>query len=106
MKCNSHDPKNIFDLQNREYPEDNPEPNGKMDPLYSLFERYPAREAVQEMAFFTDTSICIGCKSCEVACKQWNQLPVQEIRWSGNSYDNTYNLSALNWRHVKFVELL
>ena len=104
MKCNSHDPKNIFDLQNREYPEDNPEPNGKMDPLYALFERYPAREAVQEMAFFTDTSICIGCKSCEVACKQWNQLPVQEIRWSGNSYDNTYNLSALNWRHVKFVE--
>jgi formate dehydrogenase iron-sulfur subunit len=54
--------------------------------------------------FFTDTSICIGCKACEVACKQWNQLPADGLSWSGNSYDNTQALSATTWRHVKFIE--
>ena len=54
--------------------------------------------------FFTDTTVCIGCKACEVACKQWNQLPSDGFNWSGNSYDNTAELSATTWRHVKFVE--
>jgi formate dehydrogenase iron-sulfur subunit len=54
--------------------------------------------------FFTDTTICIGCKACEVACKQWNQLPSDGFEWSGNSYDNTSELSATTWRHVKFIE--
>ena len=39
--------------------------------------------------FYTDTTVCIGCKACEVACKQWNQLPSDGFKWSGNSYDNT-----------------
>jgi formate dehydrogenase iron-sulfur subunit len=56
------------------------------------------------MGFFTDTSICIGCKACEVACKQWNQLPAQEPGWTGSSYDNTGQLSAITWRHVLFIE--
>jgi formate dehydrogenase iron-sulfur subunit len=54
--------------------------------------------------FFTDTTVCIGCKACEVACKQWNQLPSDGFNWSGNSYDNTAELSASTWRHVKFIE--
>jgi formate dehydrogenase iron-sulfur subunit len=54
--------------------------------------------------FFTDTTVCIGCKACEVACKQWNQLPSDGFNWSGNSYDNTAELSATTWRHVKFIE--
>jgi formate dehydrogenase iron-sulfur subunit len=54
--------------------------------------------------FYTDTTICIGCKACEVACKQWNQLPSDGFNWSGNSYDNTAELSASTWRHVKFIE--
>ncbi len=54
--------------------------------------------------FYTDTTVCIGCKACEVACKQWNQLPADGFAWSGNSYDNTGSLSAETWRHVKFVE--
>jgi formate dehydrogenase iron-sulfur subunit len=54
--------------------------------------------------FFTDTTVCIGCKACEVACKQWNQLPSDGFTWSGNSYDNTTELSATTWRHVKFIE--
>ncbi|HJV66410.1 MAG TPA: 4Fe-4S dicluster domain-containing protein [Geomonas sp.] len=54
--------------------------------------------------FFTDTSVCIGCKACEVACKQWNQLPADGDFLSGRSYDNTIHLEATTWRHVAFVE--
>src|SRR6266568_183991 len=56
------------------------------------------------MGFFTDTSLCIGCKACEIACKQWNQLPASEPVWTGSSYDNTGQLSAITWRHVQFIE--
>src|SRR6266851_5766489 len=61
----------------------------------------PAQPA---MGFFTDTSLCIGCKACEVACKQWNELPAQDPVWTGSSYDNTGELSAITWRHVQFIE--
>jgi formate dehydrogenase iron-sulfur subunit len=54
--------------------------------------------------FYTDTTVCIGCKACEVACKQWNQLPSDGFEFTGNSYDNTAELSATTWRHVKFIE--
>jgi formate dehydrogenase iron-sulfur subunit len=54
--------------------------------------------------FFTDTTLCIGCKACEVACKQWNNLPASDMRLSGESYDNTRQLSATTWRHVEFIE--
>src|SRR3954465_11329586 len=57
-----------------------------------------------EKGFFTDTTLCIGCKACEVACKQWNQLPDDGFAFSGMSYDNTLELSASTWRHVAFVE--
>jgi formate dehydrogenase iron-sulfur subunit len=64
----------------------------------------------EPVGFFTDTTICIGCKACQVACHQWNDLPagVGPRRslpvLSGNSYDNTGSLSDVNWRHVKFIE--
>jgi formate dehydrogenase iron-sulfur subunit len=54
--------------------------------------------------FFTDTTICIGCKACEVACKQWNNLPADDIGFHATSYDNTRQLSHSTWHHVKFVE--
>src|SRR6478609_2883268 len=57
------------------------------------------------MGFFTDSTLCIGCKACEVACKQWNGLPADNVEWSGQSYDNTRSLSATTWRHVTFTEL-
>ena len=58
------------------------------------------------MGFFTDTSVCIGCKACEVACKQWNDLPADGSQsGKGVSYDHTGDLSASSWRHVRFVEL-
>ena len=54
--------------------------------------------------FFTDTTLCIGCKACEVACKQWNQLPADGYKLTGHSYDNTTALSSTTWRHVAFIE--
>jgi formate dehydrogenase iron-sulfur subunit len=58
----------------------------------------------EQTGFFTDVTLCIGCKACEVACKQWNQLPSDGYALSGNSYDNTGRLSSSTWRHVAFVE--
>ncbi len=61
----------------------------------------------QPMGFFTDTTVCIGCKACEVACKEWNQLPATNggrNTLSGDSYDNTRRLDGIHWRHVKFIE--
>src|ERR687887_24321 len=57
------------------------------------------------VGFFTDTSVCIGCKACEVACKEWNLVPQDgPLQLSANSYDNTLALGANTWRHVAFVE--
>jgi formate dehydrogenase iron-sulfur subunit len=65
--------------------------------------RYGA-EAHPRMGFFTDTSLCIGCKACEVACKEWNGVPEEGYDLSGMSIDNTKSLGANVWRHVAFVE--
>jgi len=54
--------------------------------------------------FFTDTSVCIGCKACEVACKEWNAVPEDGLNFTGMSYDNTQSLGADTWRHVAFIE--
>jgi ferredoxin len=65
------------------------------------------REDIREpgrKGFFTDTTVCIGCKACEVACKQWNQLPDDGFEFTGTSYDNTGDLGASTWRHVAFIE--
>jgi formate dehydrogenase iron-sulfur subunit len=61
-------------------------------------------DARPRMGFFTDTSLCIGCKACEVACKEWNHVPDRIEDWTGESYDNTRDLGADVWRHVAFVE--
>jgi formate dehydrogenase iron-sulfur subunit len=55
-------------------------------------------------AFLTDSTLCIGCKACEVACKEWNEVSADGYEWSGNSYDNTLGLGHSTWRHVKFIE--
>jgi formate dehydrogenase iron-sulfur subunit len=65
-----------------------------------------AIEPQQRMGFFTDTTVCIGCKACEVACKQWNDLPAEPSSFErGASYDFTNELGASTWRHVRFVEM-
>ncbi len=61
-------------------------------------------EPGKQYGFFTDTTVCIGCKACEVACKEWNNLPADSIGLTGHSYDNTGAFSANTWRHVAFIE--
>ncbi len=61
-------------------------------------------ESQPRMGFFTDTTVCIGCKACQVACKEWNHVPDTIGELTGHSYDNTGELGANNWRHVAFVE--
>jgi len=69
-----------------------------------LPEREAATPGSKRVGFFTDTTVCIGCKACEVACKEWNQLPDDGMFFTGMSYDNTVSLGASTWRHVEFVE--
>jgi formate dehydrogenase iron-sulfur subunit len=66
-----------------------------------------AADHPRRVGFFTDTSVCIGCKACEVACKEWNGLPDPEadlLALTGMSYDNTGALGSQSWRHVAFIE--
>jgi formate dehydrogenase iron-sulfur subunit len=72
--------------------------------VFGLFNKEPPPPPQPALGFFTDTSLCIGCKACEVACKQWNQLPARDPLWTGESYDNTGQLTAITWRHVQFIE--
>lgn len=58
----------------------------------------------RRVGFFTDTSVCIGCKACEVACKEWNDVPEEIEGFTGSSYDNSVALGANRWRHVAFIE--
>jgi formate dehydrogenase iron-sulfur subunit len=70
----------------------------------SLEVRTYGGQARERVGFFTDTSVCIGCKACEVACKEWNQVPEDGLVHTGWSMDNTQGLGADTWRHVAFVE--
>ncbi|NLE80988.1 MAG: 4Fe-4S dicluster domain-containing protein, partial [Rhodococcus sp.] len=73
---------------------------GPLDPAPDAgYEDSPPRKG-----FFTDTSVCIGCKACEVACKEWNDVPENLFQMLGTSYDNSHSLNANQWRHVAFIE--
>jgi formate dehydrogenase iron-sulfur subunit len=76
------------------------QPAAELDPaLLAGYADHPER-----MGFFTDTSVCIGCKACEVACKEWNAVPEDGLLLTGMSYDNTGSLDGTTWRHVAFIE--
>ena len=75
-----------------------PRPDDRPDGMDS----YPGEQP--RMGFFTDTSVCIGCKACEVACKEWNRVPEDGLALTGMSYDNSVGLGADTWRHVAFIE--
>jgi formate dehydrogenase iron-sulfur subunit len=73
-------------------------------PPDALARAFGYAEPPPRVGFFTDTSVCIGCKACEVACKEWNDLPEDGLDLLGMSFDNTGMLGANSWRHVAFVE--
>jgi len=70
----------------------------------SLPQMHSAGNGAKTTAFLTDSTLCIGCKACEVACKEWNGIAADGLDWSGFSYDNTEAVGHSTWRHVKFVE--
>src|SRR6202046_5928473 len=78
-----------------------PQLPGPTDPAADA--RWP--DVKPRKGFFTDPSICIGCKACEVACKEWNRNPQDgNLELLGSSYDNSGALGASTWRHVAFIE--
>ena len=85
-----------YNIESRETPETRP--------VIPLGQKSYDGEQQPRMGFFTDTTVCIGCKACEVACKEWNNVPATLFELTGNSYDNTGELGADSWRHVAFVE--
>jgi formate dehydrogenase iron-sulfur subunit len=85
-----------YDIEGRETP--------ATRPIIPLGHKSYDGEQRPRMGFFTDTTVCIGCKACEVACKEWNDVPATLMELTGNSYDNTGELGADSWRHVAFVE--
>src|SRR5512140_1162471 len=78
--------------------------------------RLKVKRCAMVKGMFVDTSLCIGCKACQVACKEWNNLggtperfqtvdgALKAVNFTGNSYDNTAHLTAYDWRHVRFIE--
>jgi formate dehydrogenase iron-sulfur subunit len=74
----------------------------RIGPRPDGMDSYPGERP--RMGFFTDTSVCIGCKACEVACKEWNGVPEDGLKLTGMSYDNSVGLGADTWRHVAFIE--
>src|SRR3989454_5661649 len=61
----------------------------------------------EPMGFFTDTTVCIGCKACEVACKEWNQLPAENGgigKLGRGSYNNTRQAAGNHRRRGRFLE--
>jgi formate dehydrogenase iron-sulfur subunit len=74
----------------------------RIGPRPDGMDSYPGERP--RMGFFTDTSVCIGCKACEVACKEWNRVPEDGLILTGMSYDNSAGLGADTWRHVAFIE--
>jgi formate dehydrogenase iron-sulfur subunit len=57
-----------------------------------------------DVVMVIDTSKCIGCKACQVACQQWNGLTAEDTAFTG-SYTNPPDLSAANLNVVKFFEI-
>jgi formate dehydrogenase iron-sulfur subunit len=85
-----------YDIEGRTTPETRP--------VIPLGQKTYDGEQQPRMGFFTDTTVCIGCKACQVACKEWNGVPDTIGELTGTSYDNTGELGANDWRHVAFVE--
>jgi len=81
-----------------------PDPTSLYGPLDDVAADAGYGEHPPLVGFFTDTSVCIGCKACEVACKEWNLVPDDGFDLLGMSLDNTGMLGASTWRHVAFIE--
>jgi len=63
----------------------------------------PSVRQQEEVAKLIDTTKCIGCKACQVACSEWNELR-DEVGHNHGTYDNPHDLSAETWTLMRFTE--
>src|SRR5471032_378304 len=63
----------------------------------------PSVRQQEEVAKLIDTTKCIGCKACQVACSEWNELR-DEVGHNHGTYDNPQDLSAESWTLMRFTE--
>jgi formate dehydrogenase iron-sulfur subunit len=56
-------------------------------------------------SFFIDTSLCTACRGCQIACKEWNELPANKTKQTG-THQNPPDLNANNYKLVRFNEYL
>jgi formate dehydrogenase iron-sulfur subunit len=59
--------------------------------------------AIPQVAKLIDTTKCIGCKACQVACMEWNDLR-DEIGINAGVYDNPPDLSSQSWTVMRYAE--
>ena len=64
----------------------------------------PGVRQTAEVAKLIDESKCIGCKACQVACQEWNDLR-GEIGSNVGVYENPSDLSASEWTLMRFAEV-
>jgi formate dehydrogenase iron-sulfur subunit len=64
----------------------------------------PQARTTPEVAKLIDVSSCIGCKACQVACMQWNDLR-DEVGTNIGTYDNPRDLTPESWTVMRFSEV-
>ncbi len=64
----------------------------------------PSARQTTEVAKLIDVSTCIGCKACQAACMEWNDLR-DEIGNNVGVYDNPVDLTAKSWTVMRYAEV-
>ncbi|MBC8478096.1 4Fe-4S dicluster domain-containing protein, partial [bacterium] len=56
-------------------------------------------------ALLIDSTLCMGCRGCQVACKEWNDLPAEPTTFfAGPGYQNPSDLSPSTWTLITYYE--
>ena len=63
----------------------------------------PQQRQQQEVAKLIDVTKCIGCKACQSACQEWNDLR-EEVGINEGSYQNPHDLTENSWTLMRFAE--
>ncbi len=64
----------------------------------------PSQREATEIAKLIDVSRCIGCKACQAACLEWNDLR-EEVGVNVGVYDNPHDLTENTWTLMRFTEI-
>ena len=64
----------------------------------------PQVRTTPEVAKLIDVTSCIGCKACQVACMQWNDLR-DEVGTCAGTYDNPRDMTDQSWTVMRYAEV-